>query len=165
VSFVNPHDIAYFYEGRATGRPEKVRPPLRASSVRRRASRSSPNFESDLSHKPALQAWWRDYGNAKIGVMGGADDPNWTRLLNLYLLLHTYVDREIGAVLSALGASEFGSNTIVLVTSTTATYAGSHGMRTKKHVASTRKRCAFRSTSAIPRARSSQEAVLRHARS
>ena len=52
--------------------------------------------------------------------------------MNTYLALQSYVDAQIGTVLSALAAQpSVQANTVVLFTSDHGEYGGSHGMRGK----------------------------------
>jgi arylsulfatase A-like enzyme len=55
----------------------------------------------------------------------------WTKLLDTYLLLQNQVDVQISMVLSALAASPYADNTIVVFCADHGEYGGAHGMRGK----------------------------------
>jgi hypothetical protein len=59
-------------------------------------------------------------------------EQGWLKMLDLYYLLHEYLDQAIGSVLDALEAQpEVAENTIILFTADHGDYCGSHGMRGK----------------------------------
>jgi arylsulfatase A-like enzyme len=131
VSFVNPHDIAWWY--RWSGRV-----PAEASAAQV-VSRLPPNFETPelLSerNKPLLQRSLQDTAAASFGPVpftGPEAVEMWTGFLNLYLKLQLEVDRHIGRVLHALHRQpEVAANTVIMFTSDHGEYGASHGLRGK----------------------------------
>jgi arylsulfatase A-like enzyme len=131
VSFVNPHDIAWWWRYTA-GIPAEASPPQYATAL-------PPNFETPQQMiergKPALQRSLQDTANQSFGTVpfeGPEALPMWTGLMNTYLQLQSYVDAQVGAVLGALrGHPKMASNTVVVFTSDHGEYGGSHGMRGK----------------------------------
>jgi arylsulfatase A-like enzyme len=131
VSLVNPHDVAWWY--RFTSEvPRESEPPQWVAQI-------PPNFETpdDLrAHgKPLLHRSLQETAARSFGAVpfsGPELVSTWSGLMNTYLLLQTYVDRQIGRVLAKLasrpGVSE---NTVILFTSDHGEYGGSHGMRGK----------------------------------
>lgn len=131
VSFVNPHDIAWWY--RFT---EKV--PLESAPTAL-ASQLPANFETpealEAQRKPRLQRSLQDTADRSFGKVpfsGPEALPMWTGLMDTYLMLQGYVDAQIGKVLQTLASQpEVHANTVVLFTSDHGEYGGSHGMRGK----------------------------------
>ena len=129
VSFVNPHDIAWY--PRYTRKIEGENTPPHV------ASRLPANFETSHErarrHKPKMQLHSQQIENEIFGVMppDGTPKRTWTKLLDTYLKLQHDVDIQIGLVLNALAASPFADDTIVIFTSDHGEYAGAHGMRGK----------------------------------
>ncbi len=131
VSLVNPHDIQWYprYSDRIAG--EDAPPQV--------FQRLPPNFEraTDLlvRGKPRLQLAQIQAINEVFGILphrGPGFETGWLRMLDLYLQLHTHVDREIGRVLDALAAQPaVAANTVVIFTSDHGDYIGAHGMRGK----------------------------------
>ena len=129
VSFVNPHDIAWY--PRYT---RSVEGESRAPTV----YKSLPaNFETALGrrerNKPEMQRRAQQIENELFGVMpSNRQHPRrWTKMLDTYLLMQREVDIQIGLVLSALESSAFADNTIVVFVSDHGEYGGAHGMRGK----------------------------------
>ncbi len=131
VSFVNPHDIAWWY--RFTNRfAAEAAPPRRATGL-------PPNFETPEQlierHKPQLQRALQDTAARAFGpvLFTGPEGVTWfTQMMDTYLLLQNYVDLQIGRVLAALWSKpELAANTVVLFTSDHGEYCGSHGLRGK----------------------------------
>jgi arylsulfatase A-like enzyme len=131
VSLVNPHDIAWWY--RFTGEiPAESVPPALADAL-------PPNFETpealEAQRKPQLQRSLQDTAARSFGAVpfaGREALTAWTGLMNTYLMLQSYVDIQIGAVLAALASEpHVQANTVVLFTSDHGEYGGSHGMRGK----------------------------------
>jgi arylsulfatase A-like enzyme len=131
VSFVNPHDIAWWY--RFTEQiPAESAPPTLADAL-------PGNFETpealEAQRKPLLQRSLQDTAARSFGAVPftGPDALGWwTGLMNTYLMLQSHVDAQIGAVLAALAAQPaVQANTVVLFTSDHGEYGGSHGMRGK----------------------------------
>jgi len=130
VSFVNPHDIAWYPRGTDLV-PGQSDPP-------RRFTQLPPNFETpDDRHartKPRLQHALQEAAAYHLGGLpfAGPDwQAGWLKLLDLYLQVQQTVDTQIGRVLDALAASSAAERTVVIFTSDHGEYAGSHGLRSK----------------------------------
>jgi arylsulfatase A-like enzyme len=131
VSFVNPHDIAWWY--RWSERTAAEAQPL---SV---VQSLPPNFETPeemaARSKPLLQRSLQDTAQASFGTVpySGAElTQTWLPFLDLYLQLLGDVDGHIGAVLNTLASRpEIAANTVVVFTSDHGEYGASHGMRGK----------------------------------
>jgi arylsulfatase A-like enzyme len=131
VSFVNPHDIAWWY--RFTSQvPGESSPPGLAEAL-------PPNYETpealEAARKPRLQRALQDTAARSFGPVpfdGAEAVQAWTGLMDTYLMLQGYVDRQVGHVLAALAAQPaVHANTVVLFTSDHGEYGGSHGLRGK----------------------------------
>jgi arylsulfatase A-like enzyme len=131
VSFVNPHDIAWWH--RYTERIEaEANPPQLASTL-------PANYETPeqlaAKGKPALQRALQETAARSFGAVpftGPEALSAWTGMMNTYLLLQSYVDVQIGRVLAALASRpEIAANTVVIFTSDHGEYGGSHGLRGK----------------------------------
>ncbi len=131
VSFVNPHDIAWWY--RFTSQvPAESSPPGLAEAL-------PPNYETpeslEAQRKPRLQRSLQDTAARSFGAVpfeGAEALQAWTGLMDTYLQLQSYVDAQVGAVLAALAAQPaVHANTVVLFTSDHGEYGGSHGLRGK----------------------------------
>jgi arylsulfatase A-like enzyme len=131
VSFVNPHDIAWWYAW-----SDRVS----AEASARPVVRSLPaNFETPdelmARNKPLLQRSLQDTAAASFGPVpytGPEAAPVWMGFLNLYAKLQRAVDRQIGEVLKALDSRpEIAANTVIVFTSDHGEYGGSHGLRGK----------------------------------
>ena len=134
VSFVNPHDISYFY--RYTN---QIAGEMHAPSV---ITTLPPNFETATmlaANKPRLQTVTVQGWNELAGVMpdsGPYYEDFWLKMLNVYLLFQQYVDKQIGRVLDALEANQsLAKRTIIVFTADHGEYAGSHGLRNKAYAA------------------------------
>jgi arylsulfatase A-like enzyme len=131
VSFVNPHDIAWWYRW-----SERVPAEASAAQV---VSRLPPNFETPEllreRNKPLLQRSLQDTAAASFGPVpftGLEAVEMWTGFLNLYVKLQLEVDRHIGRVLHALHSQpDVAAKTVVLFTSDHGEYGASHGLRGK----------------------------------
>jgi arylsulfatase A-like enzyme len=131
VSFVNPHDIAWWHRYTEEIGAEANPPPL--------ASTLPPNFETPeqlaAKDKPLLQRALQDTAARSFGSVpfSGPEALSWwTGMMNTYLLLQSYVDQQIGRVLAALASRpEIAANTVVIFTSDHGEYGGSHGLRGK----------------------------------
>ena len=131
VSFVNPHDIAWWYVWSNRVRSERDSP--------RTARSLPPNFETpqDLIEraKPRLQRSLQDTAAASFGPVpftGPGAEARWLGLLDLYTKLQREVDGHIGRVLAALESKpEVAANTVVIFTSDHGEYGASHGLRGK----------------------------------
>ncbi|HTR88790.1 MAG TPA: sulfatase-like hydrolase/transferase, partial [Solirubrobacteraceae bacterium] len=131
VSFVNPHDIAWWY-----GWSDRVLEEAQAPSV---ATQLPPNFETPEelagARKPRLQLSMQETAAASFGPVpftGPGVTDAWLPFLDLYTKLQLEVDRHVGGVLEALAARpQVAANTIVIFTSDHGEYGGSHGLRGK----------------------------------
>ncbi|HEV2922396.1 MAG TPA: sulfatase-like hydrolase/transferase [Solirubrobacteraceae bacterium] len=131
VSFVNPHDIAWWYVW-----SDRVEAEASAASVTRRLP---PNFETPErlieQNKPRLQLSLQDTAASSFGPVpfsGGEATRAWLSFLDLYMKLQREVDRHVGNVLRALRSRpEVAANTVILFTSDHGEYGGSHGLRGK----------------------------------
>jgi arylsulfatase A-like enzyme len=131
VSFVNPHDIAWWYVWSDRVPAEMLAP--------RTVARLPPNFETpeqlEAGRKPRLQRSLQDTAAASFGPVpftGPEAEPIWLSFLDLYTKLQREVDRHVGAVLDALYAHpEVAANTVIVFTSDHGEYGASHGLRGK----------------------------------
>ncbi len=131
VSFVNPHDIAWWYSW-----SDRVPAEAQAPSVTRQLP---PNFETPedlIAHnKPLLQRSLQETAAASFGPVPftGPEVANaWLPFLDLYLKLQLEVDTHVGRVLDALESRpEIAANTVIVFTSDHGEYGGSHGLRGK----------------------------------
>ena len=131
VSFVNPHDIAWWYRW-----SDKV--PAEASA-RSTIHNLPPNYETPEllieRHKPRLQRSFQDTAAASFGPVqftGPESLPKWLTFLDLYMKLQREVDRHIGHVLDTLASNpKVAANTVVVFTSDHGEYGASHGLRGK----------------------------------
>jgi arylsulfatase A-like enzyme len=131
VSLVNPHDVAWWY--RFTSEiPLEREPPGWVSQI-------PPNFETPeqllAGGKPLLHRSLQETAARSFGAVpfeGPEMVEAWSGLMNTYLLLQTYVDRQIGRVLAKLaGRAEISANTVIVFTSDHGEYGGAHGLRGK----------------------------------
>jgi arylsulfatase A-like enzyme len=131
VSFVNPHDIAWWYKWSDRFAAE-ARPPRRVRGL-------PPNFETpEMLHarnKPLLQLSLQETAALSFGPvpLAGPDaTAAWLPFMDLYVELQRAVDWHIGRVLRTLAANpDVAANTIVLFTSDHGEYGASHGLRGK----------------------------------
>lgn len=131
VSFVNPHDIAWWYRW-----SNRFAAEAQASSV---VGELPPNFETPeemlARGKPRLQRSLQDTAQASFGTVpyGGPElEPMWLPFMDLYLKLLAEVDTHVGGVLSTLASRpDVAANTVVVFTSDHGEYGASHGMRGK----------------------------------
>ncbi len=131
VSFVNPHDIAWWYHWSERFAAE-AEPPSVVGAL-------PPNFETPEQMlergKPRLQRSLQDTAQASFGTVpysGTEMQKTWLPFLDLYLKLLGEVDNHIGAVLNTLASRpDVAANTVVLFTSDHGEYGASHGMRGK----------------------------------
>ncbi len=131
VSFVNPHDIAWWYLWSDRVAAE--------ASAPRTVQRLPPNFETPemlLEHgKPRLQRSFQDTAAASFGPVpftGPEAGGVWLEFLDLYNKIQLDVDRHIGEVLDALASRpEVAANTVIVFTSDHGEYGASHGLRGK----------------------------------
>jgi len=141
VSFINPHDISrgpgwldcpsvppsgvgkqnvYF--------PPPPFPPASGAPGIYESPPSSWNYEdlTVVTNKPGAQYAFQQNLALQYGAV-----TDWTTFLNWYYWLQNYVDQQVGAVLDALEASPYASNTIVIFTSDHGEHGGSHGLHDK----------------------------------
>jgi arylsulfatase A-like enzyme len=131
VSFVNPHDIAWWYKW-----SDRVPAEARAPGV---IGRLPPNYETPEllieRNKPLLQRSFQDTAAASFGPVpftGPAAGGRWLEFLDLYMQLQREVDDHIGRVLRTLQSRpEVAANTVVVFTSDHGEYGASHGLRGK----------------------------------
>jgi arylsulfatase A-like enzyme len=131
VSFVNPHDIAWWYLW-------SDRVPAEASALPL-SRRLPPNYETPellLSRrKPRLQRSFQTAAAASFGPVpfNGPEVPaKWLEFLDLYIKLQRVVDHQIGQVLHTLHSRpEVAANTVIVFTSDHGEYGASHGLRGK----------------------------------
>ncbi len=131
VSFVNPHDIAWWY-----GWSDRVPAEASAPSV---IGALPPNFETPellaARNKPRLQRSLQVTAAASFGPVpfaGPEVTSTWLGMLDLYAKLQLEVDGHIGRVLDALESRpELAANTVVVFTSDHGEYGASHGLRGK----------------------------------
>jgi arylsulfatase A-like enzyme len=131
VSFVNPHDIAWWYKW-----TDRVPAESQAPGV---VGRMPPNFETPEllieRNKPLLQRSFQDTSARSFGPVpftGPEAHEKWTEFLDLYMKIQMDVDRHIGRVLQTLHSRpEVAENTVIVFTSDHGEYGGSHGLRGK----------------------------------
>lgn len=131
VSFVNPHDIAWWYHWSDRFAAESEPPSV--------VGELPPNFETPEEMlergKPRLQRSLQDTAQASFGKVpydGPQLEQTWLPFLDLYLKLLGEVDNHIGAVLNTLASRpDVAANTVILFTSDHGEYGASHGMRGK----------------------------------
>jgi arylsulfatase A-like enzyme len=129
VSFVNPHDIAWYPRFTRQIEGESEAPHVYGALPR--------NFETTKERaargKPKMQLRSQQIENELFGPMppNGTPERMWTKMLDTYLVLQREVDIQIGLVLSALAASPYADDTIVVFCSDHGEYGGAHGMRGK----------------------------------
>jgi arylsulfatase A-like enzyme len=131
VSFVNPHDIAWWYRW-----SDRFAAEASAASF---VGVLPPNFETPeemaASGKPMLQRSLQETAQLSFGKVpytGAEVTGTWLPFLNLYLKLLGEVDAHVGAVLSTLASRpDVAANTVVVFTSDHGEYGASHGMRGK----------------------------------
>jgi arylsulfatase A-like enzyme len=131
VSFVNPHDIAWWYRWSDRVPPE--------SGARPTVFRMPPNYETPEllieRRKPRLQRSLQETAAASFGGVpftGPEAEPQWLSFLDLYTKLQREVDGHIGHVMRTLASQpEVAANTVVVFTSDHGEYGASHGLRGK----------------------------------
>jgi arylsulfatase A-like enzyme len=131
VSFVNPHDIAWWYLWSDRVPAEAAAKPL--------TRRLPPNYETPEllaeRRKPRLQRSFQEAAAASFGPVPftGPEVPGrWLEFQDLYIKLQREVDRHIGHVLRTLHSlPEVEANTVIVFTSDHGEYGASHGLRGK----------------------------------
>jgi arylsulfatase A-like enzyme len=129
VSFVNPHDIAWWYRWSDNSAVE--------ASAPHRIHRLPPNFETPahLRTKPLVQSSLQNTTDLSFGDVpydGPELRASWMPFLDLYVKLQLAVDRQIGIVLDTLASRpDVAANTVVIFTADHGEYGASHGLRGK----------------------------------
>jgi arylsulfatase A-like enzyme len=131
VSFVNPHDIAWWHKWSDRVATEASAPAL--------VGGLPPNFETpemlEAHHKPLLQLSLQQTSAASFGPVpftGPGVSAAWEPFMDLYIKLQRNVDGHIGQVLRALESRpRVAANTVVVFTSDHGEYGSSHGLRGK----------------------------------
>lgn len=131
VSFVNPHDIAWWYRWSERFAKE-AEPPSVVQAL-------PPNFETPdqmvAQAKPRLQRSLQDTAQQSFGNVpysGPELEKAWLPFMDLYLALLGEVDTHIGSVLNTLSSRpDVAANTVIVFTSDHGEYGASHGMRGK----------------------------------
>jgi hypothetical protein len=131
VSFVNPHDIAWWYRW-----SDRVASEAHAEPV---VGGLPPNYETPelmlARRKPRLQRSLQETAATSFGpvpLSGPGLASAWLPFLNLYLELQREVDRHVGRVLDALASRpRVAANTVIVFTSDHGEYGASHGLRGK----------------------------------
>ena len=131
VSFVNPHDIAWWWRWSSRFPTEASAPALIRALP--------PNFETPAEleerGKPRLQRSLIDTSSVSFGTVpfdGPAVAETWLPFLDLYVKLQLAVDRHIASVLASLARHpKLIENTVVVFTSDHGEYGASHGLRGK----------------------------------
>ena len=131
VSFVNPHDIAWWYRWTEISRNEFSAPsvikhlPPNFETPQQLVSRNKPRVQRSL-----LQTTDLSFGD--VPYSGRELLPAWLPFLDLYVKLQLAVDVQIGRVLDALASHPAAAaNTIVIFTADHGEYGASHGLRGK----------------------------------
>lgn len=132
VSFVNPHDMMYYWRFMNPRTPGETYKGMQVPK----------NFES-MTHlketKPTGQSACRQESNIAFGrlpndIKSAKDKQQYIECLDYYLWLQKKTDQRIQEVLNALDAkSDTKENTIIIFTSDHGELAGSHGMRGKNY--------------------------------
>jgi arylsulfatase A-like enzyme len=138
TSFVNPHDIAWWYRW-SERFPAEARAPRVATAL-------PPNFETPeelvARGKPALQRSLQDTAAASFGAVPfhGADGVRaWLGFMDLYVKLQREVDRQVGVVLDALASRpEVAANTVIVFSSDHGETAASHACAARAPAPTTR---------------------------
>jgi arylsulfatase A-like enzyme len=131
VSFVNPHDIAWWHKWTARVPAEASAPAL--------VHGLPPNFETpemlQAHNKPLLQLSLQQTAANSFGAVpftGPGVTAAWEPFLDLYVKLQRTVDGHIGRVLRTLESRpEVAANTVVVLTSDHGEYGAAHGLRGK----------------------------------
>jgi arylsulfatase A-like enzyme len=131
VSFVNPHDIAWWYRWSRQAAGEKRAPrivgslPANFETPAQMLARGKPRLQHSLQETAQIS-----FG--KVPYSGPNVERVWLSFLDLYLKLLHRVDVQIGQVLDTLlSRPQLAANTVVVFTSDHGEYGASHGMRGK----------------------------------
>ena len=131
VSFVNPHDIAWWY--RFSDRvASEAQAPIIANAL-------PPNFETPemllAGRKPMLQRSLQETAARSFGAVpftGPEAQSAWLPFLDLYLKLQLEVNRHVGRILQTLASRpEIAANTVIVFSADHGEYGASHGLRGK----------------------------------
>ena len=125
VSLVNPHDIGFFPEGWKEGG-------YRREDFASLGIALPPNFNDDLSTKPAIQRRARAALNQTAPLKTASEQRDY---VNFYAYLHKLVDRHITTILDALDAHALTERTIIIRLADHGELGLSHGMREKSYSA------------------------------
>jgi arylsulfatase A-like enzyme len=131
VSFVNPHDIEWWYRWTDHVPAERTAPRI--------VGALPPNFETPAQlldrRKPRLQRSFQETSQVSFGRVpyaGRRVERTWLPFMDLYLKLLHRVDIQIGQVLDTLlSRPQIAANTVVVFSSDHGEYGASHGMRGK----------------------------------
>jgi arylsulfatase A-like enzyme len=131
VSFVNPHDIAWWHKWTARVPSERDAPAL--------VRGLPPNYETpemlEAQRKPLLQLSFQQTAARAFGPVpftGPQALRKWEQFMDLYVKLQRNVDGHVGRVLRTLESNpRVAANTVVLFTSDHGEYGASHGLRGK----------------------------------
>ena len=131
VSFVNPHDIAWWWRATAAVPGE--------ASAPRWVGGLPANFETPAQllarDKPRLQRSLQETSASSFGAVpfeGPGVASAWRPFLDLYVDLQRQADGHVARVLAALASRpQIAANTVVLFTSDHGEYGASHGLRGK----------------------------------
>jgi choline-sulfatase len=125
VSLVNPHDIGFFPYGWKEGG-------YRREDFASLGIALPPNFNDDLSTKPAIQRQARAALNQKAPLKTASEQRDY---VNFYAYLHKLADRHIMTILDALDAHGLTESTIIIRLADHGELGLSHGMREKSYSA------------------------------
>ncbi len=131
VSFVNPHDIAWWHKWSDRVPSERSAPAL--------VRGLPPNYETpemlEAQRKPLLQLSFQQTAARAFGPVpftGPDARRKWQHFMDLYVKLQRNVDAHVGRVLRTLESNPgVAANTVVLFTSDHGEYGASHGLRGK----------------------------------
>ncbi len=131
VSFVNPHDIAWWHKWTERVPAERSAPAL--------VQGLPPNYETpemlEAHNKPLLQLSLQQTAANSFGPVpftGPNVTEAWTPFFDLYVKLQRTVDAHVGRVLRTLESRpDVAANTVVVFTSDHGEYGASHGLRGK----------------------------------
>jgi hypothetical protein len=131
VSFVNPHDIAWWWRWTSRSKHEATAPSV--------VTALPPNFETPeqlaARRKPLVQRSLQLTAAQSFGEVpfsGPGFEDAWLPFLDLYVKLQLEVDRRVGQVMATLARRpKVMENTIVVFTSDHGEYGASHGLRGK----------------------------------
>jgi arylsulfatase A-like enzyme len=131
VSFVNPHDIAWWWRWSRVSATEASAP----SAIGRLPANFETPEQLHARRKPAVQLSLQDTSAISFGEVpfhGPNVAASWLPFLDLYVKLQLEVDRQVGAVLRTLRSRRaVAENTVVIFTSDHGEYGSSHGLRGK----------------------------------